>query len=195
MEPNLEQVAHYLYEMGNLKRLRRSGWGRMGVDSPETVGAHSFRTAIIGYVLAVLEGADPERTASICLFHDVAEARIGDISWLARRYLASAQEAEAFAFREQVGHLPQSLAQRILGLFEEKERQSSREAQLAREADLLECLLQAREYAEQGYEKGTEWARMCRDGLHSESARALADLCLQIAPGAWFESLQRNPHV
>ncbi len=190
----LEQVAHYLFEIGHLKRLRRSGWWRMGVDSPESVAEHTFRTAIIGYVLATLEGADPERTASICLFHDVAEARIGDVSWLARRYLASAQEAEGFAFREQVGHLPQSLAQSILGLFEEKERQSSREAQLARDADLLECLLQAQEYAAQGYAKGMEWAQMCRDGLHSESARALADLCLQVDPGAWFQSLQHNPH-
>ncbi|WP_376793713.1 HD family hydrolase [Thermogemmatispora sp.] len=194
MGPNLKQVAHYLYEIGHLKRLRRSGWWRMGVRDPETVAEHCFRTAIIGYILASLEGADAERTASICLFHDAAEARVGDISWLARRYLAS-QEAEPRAFRDQVEHLPEYLPQKIAELFQEQAQQLTREGQLAREADILECLLQAREYAAQGYAKGMEWAQMCREGLKSEIARTLADYCLESDPGAWFESLQQNPHL
>jgi putative hydrolase of HD superfamily len=63
-------IAKYLYEIGYLKHLKRSGWWRMGVRDPESVAEHSYRTAVIGYVLANLEGADPEKTASICLFHD-----------------------------------------------------------------------------------------------------------------------------
>jgi putative hydrolases of HD superfamily len=189
----LADIAKYLYEIGHLKHLKRSGWWRMGVRDPETVAEHSYRTAVIGYILASLEGADPEKTASICLFHDTAESRIGDLHWIAKRYL-HVKEGEQAASDEQVGQLPGEIAQKIRILVSEYNTRSSQEAQLAHEADLLECLLQAREYEMQGYTKGLEWAKMCRDGLRTEVARNLADACLTSDPGDWFQDLQRNPH-
>jgi putative hydrolase of HD superfamily len=191
----LADIAKYLYEIGHLKRLKRSGWWRMGVRDPESVAEHSYRTAIIGYVLANLEGADPEKTASICLFHDTAEARIGDLHWVTKRYLQKTKEGEQVALNEQVGQLPQRIADKILSLVDEYEKRSSPEGQLAHEADLLECLLQAREYEMQGYSKGLEWAKICREGLQNDTARKLADACLSSDPGDWFQDLQRNPHL
>lgn len=77
---------------------------------------------------------------------------------------------------------------------DEYEKQSSQESLLAHEADLLESLLQLREYEMQGYTKAAAWARMCRDGLQTDIAKNLADACLSGDPGDWFEDLQRNPH-
>lgn len=114
--------------------------------------------------------------------------------WIARRYLQHTKEGELVAFKEQAGQLPEKLAGRILALIGEYEGRSSREAQLAHEADLLECLLQAREYEVQGYSKGLEWARACLDGLRTDTARNLADACLNGDPGDWFQDLQSNPH-
>ncbi len=75
------EVAKYLYEMGYLKQVKRAGWGMLGITQPESVAEHSFRTAIIGYVLASLADADPQKTATMCLFHDTAEAlRRGHLS-------------------------------------------------------------------------------------------------------------------
>ena len=79
-------------------------------------------------------------------------------------------------------------------LVSEYEQRSSPEGRLAHEADLLECLLQAREYEMQGYVKGLEWARMCREGLQTDTAMKLADACLESDPTDWFQSLQSNPH-
>ncbi len=186
-------ITKYLYEMGHLKHLKRSGWWRIGVREPESVAEHSYRTAIIGYILASLEGADPEKTASICLFHDTAEARIGDLSWVAKRYL-QVKEGEKAALQEQTEQLPQKIADRIVTLTNEYNERTSQEAQLAREADILECLLQAREYEMSGYTKGLEWAKMCRDGLQYSTARNLADTCLTNDTGDWFQDLQSNPH-
>jgi putative hydrolase of HD superfamily len=187
-------ITKYLYEIGHLKHLKRSGWWRMGVREPESVAEHSYRTAVIGYVLACLDGADPEKTASMCLFHDAAETRIGDLHWVAKRYL-STKEGEQAAFTEQTEQLPEDLASRIQALIGEYKERSSQEAQLVREADLLECLLQAREYEIQGYTKGLEWAKMCREGLQSDTARNLADACLTNDPGDWFQSIQKNPYT
>lgn len=166
----------------------------MGVREPESVAEHSYRTAVIGYVLASLVNADPEKTASICLFHDTAETRIGDLHWVAKRYLHT-KEGEQAALNEQTGQLPQEIARRILTLANEYNTRSSKEAQLAHEADLLECLLQAREYEMQGYKKGLEWAKMCYEGLQTKVAKILAEACLNSDPGDWFQDLQNNPHL
>lgn len=55
-------TAGYLYEMGMLKRAKRAGWWIVGVKDPETIAEHSFRTAVIGAVLAMMEGADPPKS-------------------------------------------------------------------------------------------------------------------------------------
>jgi putative hydrolases of HD superfamily len=187
-------MANYLYEIGHLKYQKRTGWWRMGVRDPESVAEHSYRTAVIGYILASLEQADPERTAALCLFHDTAETRIGDLHWVTKRYLRT-KEGEQVAFNEQTEHLPQDIADKVRALVGEYEERTSRESLLAREADLLECLLQSREYEMQGYSKGAEWARICREGLQTETAKNLADACLNGDPGDWFQDLQSNPHA
>lgn len=185
-------IAKYLYEMGHLKHQKRTGWWRMGVRDPESVAEHSYRTAIIGYILASLEGANPEKTATMCLFHDTAEARIGDMHWVTKRYV-QVKEAEQTALRDQLGQLPQNIANAISKLTDEYKEKSSQEALLAREADLLECLLQAREYEMQGYTKGREWAKLCYDGLRNDTAKKVADVCLTSDPGDWFQHIQDNP--
>lgn len=187
-------TAKYLYEVGTLKHQKRTGWWRMGVRDPESVAEHSHRAAIIGYVLALLEQADPERTAVLCLFHDTAETRIGDQHWVTKRYL-QVKEGEQVASHEQTEQIPPFIAEKVRALVSEYTVKLSREALLAHEADLLECLLQAREYAMQGYAKGDEWARICREGLQTGTAKELADACLAGDPGEWFEDIQRNPRL
>jgi hypothetical protein len=89
-EPDVEGLTNFLYEMGLLKRYKRTGWLIAGVDNPESIAEHSFRTAIIGYVLAVMEGADPAKTAALCLFHDTQETRIGDVPSVGKGYVVTA---------------------------------------------------------------------------------------------------------
>ena len=43
-----ERLARFVYEMGLLKRAPRTGWFLAGVEDPETIAEHSFRTAMIG---------------------------------------------------------------------------------------------------------------------------------------------------
>src|SRR5947199_7790692 len=104
--------------MGYLKQLKRAGWRLLGIPQPESVAEHSFRAAILGFILATLEGADPLKTATICLFHDTAEARIGDLHRLARRYI-NVGESEAIALVEQVQRLPEEAGNIIRSLLAE----------------------------------------------------------------------------
>lgn len=185
-------MAKYLYEIGHLKQVQRSGWLQIGICGPESVAEHSYRAAVIGYLLASLEGADPEKTATICLFHDTAEARIGDLHWTAKRYIR-VKEGEQVALTEQLERLPDDIARKIAALAEAYEERSSLEGRLAHEADLLECLLQAREYQTRGYSEAQDWIDGCLESLQTETARTLARACIETEPGSWFAGLKRKP--
>src|ERR1700722_5441473 len=72
----LAGMATFLFEMGYLKNLNRAGWLLLGIAQPESVAEHSFRVGVVGIMLAAMEGADPGRTAALCLLHDTHETRI-----------------------------------------------------------------------------------------------------------------------
>jgi putative hydrolases of HD superfamily len=187
----MNDVAKYLYEIGQMKRVRRSGWWVAGITNPESIAEHSFRTAILGYVLASLEGADPQKTAMICLFHDTGETRINDLHRVSKRYINIGRDEER-ALTEQVERLPNTIAENIMAFFEDYEGRLSLEGKLARDADLLECIFQAREYQVQGYIDVQDWITNCYAGLQTDVARHLAETCLQVEPKEWWQGLKKK---
>ena len=74
----------------------------------------------------------------------------------------------------------------MTGAVQEYEAQESLEAQLAHDADRLECLVQAREYEVQGFEQVTPWIESSQAALWSVTAKRLAEACLQVSPGDWW---------
>jgi putative hydrolase of HD superfamily len=183
--PDLEGMVDYLYEMGLLKRLPRAGWLVAGIDHPESVAEHSFRAAIIGYLLASIEGADPARTALLCLFHDTQESRIGDIPRVGKRYVVTAPNPQVTA--DQVAGFPSEIGQAVRALVDDYEGQESVEARLARDADKLESLIQAREYQAHGHDV-QPWVETAAAALRSETARRLADAFRRARPDQWWKS-------
>jgi hypothetical protein len=61
---------NFLFEVGMLKRARRTGWRIAGVNDSASIAGHSFRTAIAGTVPAAMQGLDPARVALMCVLHD-----------------------------------------------------------------------------------------------------------------------------
>ncbi|MCS7130781.1 MAG: HD domain-containing protein, partial [Archaeoglobaceae archaeon] len=43
----MEDLVKFIHEVGSLKLTPRSGWLKIGIEFPESVAEHSFRTAII----------------------------------------------------------------------------------------------------------------------------------------------------
>lgn len=177
------RALDYLYEAGLLKRYKRTGWVVAGVPDPESIADHSHRTALVAAVIAELEGANPERAAFLALFHDTQETRLTDIPYIGKRYLKAASNAEVTA--DQVAGMPEGLVRLIGGAEAEYEAKETREAQCAKDADKLECLLQAVEYREQG--TGTQaWIDTSLAALKTDSAQRLAKLALDRSPLAWM---------
>ena len=126
-----------LLEIGNLKRLPRTGWLLRGVPDPEPVAAHSYRVAMITLFLAdKLKDwgveIDTEKALKIALLHDVGEARITDIPLPAQRYFNKVA-GETNALLEMLE--PTGRAEEYLKLFLEYEEESSPEGRLVKFAD------------------------------------------------------------
>lgn len=191
---NVDSILSFIFEVGYLKRIPRAGWLLAGATSAESVAEHVFRTAIIGYVLANLEGADPFRTAVICLLHDLPEARITDLHPVAGKYLAKADAEKSVTF-EAYRALDTNVGSRVESLITEYLAGESREAIVARDADLLECILQAFEYRELGLSAADEFLGdpVSRElKLATPSARALAARAEHQRSGDWWREILRS---
>ncbi|MFD3549801.1 HD family hydrolase [Streptomyces sp. NPDC058655] len=179
----------FLFEMGVLKRVARTGWWFLGNKQPETVAEHSFRVGVIGSVLAMMEGADPARTSLLCLFHDSQETRVGDIPHIGRRYLRAASNQEVTA--DQVSAAHPAVRAGVQSAVDEYEDGTTPEAIAARDADKLECLIQAVEYREQGYALTQNWIDTSLASLKTDSAKALADAALSMTSLEWQQTYLR----
>ncbi len=133
-----------------------------------------------------MEGADAGKTVALCLFHDTQETRTGDIPSVGKPYVRTTPQGEVTA--DQVAQLPLPIADAIRRLVADYEERSSREAVLARDADKLECLIQAREYDAQGYQDVTPWIETSLRALVSDSAKRLAQECLHVQPRDWWKA-------
>ncbi len=168
-----ETVAvDFFAEAGLLKHVKRSGWWVAGIKDPESVAEHSFRAAVIGFYLAFLEEADPFQVVSMSLFNDIHEARINDLHKMGHYYI-DFKHAEKKVFKDQVARLDQRVKSQLEKLRHDYDRQKSRESLIARDADILECLLQAREYYDSGHTKAECFFAKAPELLKTKSARKM----------------------
>jgi putative hydrolase of HD superfamily len=184
-----KDLAKFLYEVGQLKRVRRSGWWIAGVENPESVAEHSFRTAVIAYLLAKLEGADTGKVTLMALFHDMGEARTNDLHRIVRRYV-NWENVDQRVIKDQAKRLPANVSGEMISLLSEFEETISLEARIARDADLLECLVQAREYQALGYKEAADWISNANAALVTDSAKRIAEECLETEPKEWWQGLK-----
>jgi putative hydrolase of HD superfamily len=184
-------ITGFLFEMGLLKRHKRTGWSLAGVPVAESVAEHSFRASVIASVIAAMEGTDSQRAAFLALWHDSQETRTTDLPHLTKRYVTAAANEQVTS--DQVRPLPPVLAEMIRGAVGEYEAGETPEARCARDADKLECLLQAREYEDQGHSNVQPWIDSSIASLHTPSAKQLADEALAQNSLGWLERARQAP--
>jgi putative hydrolase of HD superfamily len=180
----LKNTVEWILEAGLLKRTPRSGWSLLGINNAESVADHSFRCAAIGYVLAHMEGVDVCRTLLMTLFNDIHETRITDLHKMAQHYL-NAEAAEDESFADQIGGLPREIRDELSAARREYREQESKESIVARDADILECLIQAKEYSEQGRKSAALFMKNAGH-LATDSAKKLWAEAERVDVNAWW---------
>lgn len=187
---NTAAIIGFAHEAGHLKHVTRSGWLLAGVRSPESVAEHSFRVGILAYVIAIQEGANADRAATLGLFHDLPETRTGDANSVGKRYVRAA--SPHVVVNDQVAELPDDLATHVVMLIDEHESaktsDATLEARCSRDADKIECLLQAREYQREGYQQLQPWVTTMLDSVSTLTGKQLALAALEVSPNTWWEA-------
>ncbi len=183
-----DNLLDFIAEAGKLKNVKRSGWWMLGIPQEESVADHSFRCAVIGYVLARMEKANAANVLLMTLFNDIHEARITDLHKVAHRYLR-VKEAEDKAYKEQIENLPGKIREELMSNRRELVSQESLESLVARDADILECLIQCKEYVDQGYSQAEKFFKKGPLHLKTQSAKTLWDRAKSWDSNEWWEKL------
>jgi putative hydrolase of HD superfamily len=177
----MKNLANFLFEVGMLKRTPRTGFQFLG-SGAESVAEHSFRTAVIGYTLAQLDGrVNAARVMQLCLFHDLPEARLGDLNYVNKKYV-TANEQKAVA--DLAATLPFGADYRAT--LEEFMAAETAEAQLAHDADQLEMILALKEYKDLGNRNADEWFPYSLKRLRTETAHQLAATIWETDSSRWW---------
>ncbi len=177
----LKAIADFLFEVGMLKRTPRSGFQFLGTGK-ETVAEHSLRCAVIGYTLSRMSGAgDTAKVVLMCLFHDLVEARTGDLNYVNKRYVTADEDA---AVRDMTANLP--FGEEIRSLTHEFNEKASLESQLANDADQIEMILQLKELGDLGNPYSGEWISTATKRLRTEEGSRLARSIMNTDFSAWW---------
>ena len=177
----LGRVARFLFEVGMLRRLERSGFQFLG-SGRQSVADHSFRVACIGYVLSGMEkGIDDEKVLKICLFHDLCESRTGDLNYVHKRYVKADEVKAASDMAQGLSFGPE-----IREIIEEFSLRATAEARLANDADQLDLILELKEQHDLGIRYASEWIPYVKSRLLTENGRNLAHAILETDWAAWW---------
>jgi len=178
---NMQRVVDLLFEALMLNRIPRSGYSFLGAGK-ESVAEHTFGTAFIAFVLSKLEpDVDAARLMAMCLVHDLPEARIGDLNYVQKQYVA-ADESRAVAHA--VDGLP--FGRDIETLITEFNAGESLEARLARDADQLSLALQLKSLQDIGHASPAKWIPHVRDRLKTVTGKKLMDSILVRDRDSWW---------
>lgn len=192
--PDLKKLAGFFYEVGTMRKLARSHRQTLLTDDlSDNIASHSFRVTLIGWFLAHLEEADPHKVVTMCLFHDTGETRGGDQNWVHKRYVKVFEDEIS---SDQLKPLP--FGGEIYKVHQEYDERISKEAIIAKDADLLDQIILLKEHAWYGSQEAIRWLHSSIEknaqykALKTASAKSLAKKIYSSRPSVWWDNLDTS---
>ena len=169
----MDKIIKFFSEIGKLKRMPRRGWVIREIKNPETIAEHTFRAAIVAWMLAAHKNykLDFGQIIKIALIHDLCEVYAGDTTpydsilpkdkksirelvktWprfspeKRQKIAAEKFKKENAALEKLIKDLSPKLKKEIMALWLDYEKGSSPEGKFFKHADRIENFLQASEY-------------------------------------------------
>lgn len=177
----MQNIANFLYEVGMLQKTPRTGFQFLG-SGCESVAEHILRTIFIGYTLCKLDPAiDEQRTIKMCLFHDLPEARTGDMNYVNKKYV-QVNEDKAVKELTETLFFGEDIAESIREFNEKK----TEESKTAHDADQLALILQLKEYGDLGNKYSKDWISYALKRLCTDNAKRVAQEILNTDSSQWW---------
>jgi putative hydrolase of HD superfamily len=166
----MKNIVNLLFEARILKKIPRSGYHFLGAGN-ESVAEHSFIITFIAWVMAKIEpDIDALKLISMCLLHDLCEARTGDLNALQKQYV---QADEKKAIADLAKQLP--FGSSILKITDEFNEGKTREAQLAHDADQLAFIVDLKAEADLGITSPGKWLPFVINRLKTDLGKKIAE--------------------
>jgi putative hydrolase of HD superfamily len=124
---------------------------------------------------------DTAKVVLMCLFHDLVEARTGDLNYVNKRYVTADEDA---AVRDMTANLP--FGEEIRSLTHEFNEKASLESHLANDADQIEMILQLKELGDLGNPYSGEWISTATKRLRTDEGSRLARSIMNTDFSAWW---------
>jgi len=184
---SFEQIK-FIYEVGNLKYIKRSFWANLQIEDVESIAEHSHRAAIISSLLAVEENADPYKCAYCNIVKNFNMVRTTEINRLMEMYIKDKNTIEENAFKDLVSRLDKDKRKLI-----ENARSSYGDKKIEKicyDAIFLENLMTAREYEMKGYTHSRIWIEKLLQLLSTKSGKKWGKVLAKIDPSSWWFGLK-----
>ncbi|MDR1051493.1 MAG: HD domain-containing protein [Deltaproteobacteria bacterium] len=190
----MSRLSEFLFEAAFLKRTPRTGYQFLGTGR-ESVAEHSFGAAAIAYVLARMandkpggradgrpgDRADAARAVMLALFHDLAEARTGDLNYVNKQFCLADERA---AFAAAAKDLP--FEAELLDNQAEWLAGETLEAKLAADADQLDMIMELWRLLSQGWKPAGDWLAYAVRRLKTDEGRELLRQITESSPDDWW---------
>ena len=180
----MQRIADFILEACFLKHIPRSGYQYLGAGR-ESVAEHVYCATMIAFVMARLEPhTDAQRLITMCLMHDLCEARMGDLNYVQKNYL---QADENRAARDALQGL--TFERKIADLLDEFNAGQTLEARIAHDADQLALLVDLKSLEDIGYRTPESWLPHVQKRLKTKIGRQLAEALATRKWDAWWQKI------
>ncbi len=184
---NYKKITNLIFEAAVVKRLKRTGWQILG-DNEESIGEHSFMTAVIAYILAKEMHVSLEKIFLMSLFHDFHETRTGDLDKINKLYLTrNEKQANIDIFA--------SVDSKLLQIVSEYEGKKTIEAKIVYEANIIALLVELKRLEENGNIHASEWITKNSDRLRLPESIKLTKALLSANTQDWWKKMRQTIHT
>jgi putative hydrolase of HD superfamily len=177
----MDNIANFLFEVGMLNKTPRTGYQFLG-SGKESVAEHILRTLFVGYTLCKMDDSlDETRVLKMCLFHDLPEARTGDMNYVNKKYVDVNEEKAVRELTEDI-----FFGADIKAAIDEFNAKETKEALIAIDADQIALILQLKEYGDLGNKYAAEWINYAVQRLNTKGAKELAEKVIMTDFSNWW---------
>jgi len=183
---NFKKIASFLLEFRGLKYIQRASIPYLRGPVKENIAEHCFYTTLIGWTLAKLEKLDQDKVIKMCLIHDLAEARGGERNLINKFYSSPLNELKM------LGEISENYSIKdfkLTELFQEFDKQKTKEAKVARDADVLSQLIWEKECFDMGNRKAAKWVDFSLSRLKTKSGKKLGQELKKADSDEWWMNI------
>lgn len=150
----LGSLIELIRAAGRLKQIKRSGWvKKVGIPDAESVADHSYRMTLLGAYLGDMYHLNTLKVVRMCLIHDLAESKIGDMMPEEKVSDSGHRKLEDNLVRRLIATLPQPARKGFTSDWNELIKSKTAESKLVWQIDKLEMGFQMKDYLRDGHKK------------------------------------------